>query len=132
MRATALLVLCLGLFAQAQFQRFPNGGFRGFLQTFQHGMHTVFRPVQHVGHQVQHMAHHAMENFHLPHVQMPNLFRQNEVEEEADNSQGGVGGTKKPVSTGKDEVYPRDCGRDKDTKKGLLCFPDGKLCQDST
>jgi len=77
------------------------------------------------------MAHHAMENFHLPQVKMPDFLAQNEVNTDDNSaSAGGVGGTEKPVSTGKDEVYPRDCGRDKDTNKGLLCFPDGKLCQD--
>ena len=40
-------------------------------------------------------------------------------------------GTKAPQSTGKDEVFPRDCGRETDTGRGKLCFPDGLLCQSS-
>ena len=37
-------------------------------------------------------------------------------------------GTKEPIATGEDKLYPDDCGRGED-KKGLLCFPDGLLCQ---
>ena len=40
-------------------------------------------------------------------------------------------GTESPQSTGKDELFPRDCGRDPDKGTGKLCFPDGQLCQDS-
>ena len=40
-------------------------------------------------------------------------------------------GTQKPVSTGRDEAFPSDCGRNTKTGRGKLCFPDGKLCQDS-
>ena len=47
------------------------------------------------------------------------------------NNEGGIGGTKKPVATGIDNPFPDDCGRDADTGTGLLCFPDGKLCQES-
>ena len=32
--------------------------------------------------------------------------------------------------TGRDQLYPDDCGRD-DNNKGNLCFPDGLLCQNS-
>jgi len=39
-------------------------------------------------------------------------------------------GTESPQSTGKDELFPRDCGRDPDKGTGKLCFPDGQLCQD--
>ena len=42
-----------------------------------------------------------------------------------------TGGTKEPVSTGIDKLYPDDCGRDKDKGTGLLCFPDGELCKNS-
>jgi len=45
-------------------------------------------------------------------------------------NRGPDGGTKKPQSTGIDETYPDDCGRD-DDNKGKLCFPDGLLCQQS-
>ena len=46
------------------------------------------------------------------------------------NNAGGIGGTKKPVATGIDNPFPDDCGRDADTGTGLLCFPDGKLCEE--
>ena len=42
-----------------------------------------------------------------------------------------TGGTKEPVSSGIDKLYPDDCGRDKDKGTGLLCFPDGELCKNS-
>ena len=32
--------------------------------------------------------------------------------------------------TGRDQLFPDDCGRD-DNNKGNLCFPDGLLCQNS-
>ena len=38
-------------------------------------------------------------------------------------------GTQSPVATGKDELFPRDCGRDTVEGTGKLCFPDGLLCQ---
>jgi len=38
-------------------------------------------------------------------------------------------GTQSPVSTGNDELYPTDCGRDTDKGTGKLCFPDGLLCK---
>ena len=37
-------------------------------------------------------------------------------------------GTQSPVSTGKDALFPEDCGRDSNTGRGKLCFPDGQLC----
>lgn len=40
-------------------------------------------------------------------------------------------GTQKPVATGRDELLPSDCGRNTKTGRGKLCFPDGKLCQES-
>ena len=43
---------------------------------------------------------------------------------------GGDGGTRSPQATGRDELFPGDCGRDNDDK-GKLCFPDGLLCQQS-
>ena len=39
-------------------------------------------------------------------------------------------GTESPVATGKDPLFPDDCGRDPDKGTGKLCFPDGILCQD--
>lgn len=39
-------------------------------------------------------------------------------------------GTQEPVSTGKDELFPTDCGRDPGKGTGKLCFPDGQLCAD--
>jgi hypothetical protein len=38
-------------------------------------------------------------------------------------------GTQSPQATGKDELFPRDCGREVDKGTGKLCFPDGLLCQ---
>ena len=40
-------------------------------------------------------------------------------------------GTQAPVSTGRDALFPDDCGRDEDKGTGKLCFPDGKLCEES-
>ena len=40
-------------------------------------------------------------------------------------------GTQSPVSTGRDELFPTDCGRDPSKGTGKLCFPDGQLCADS-
>jgi hypothetical protein len=37
-------------------------------------------------------------------------------------------GTQTPVSTGRDQVLPSDCGTNTATGRGKLCFPDGKLC----
>ena len=37
-------------------------------------------------------------------------------------------GTQTPQATGRDEAFPRDCGRETDTGRGKLCFPDGLLC----
>ena len=39
-------------------------------------------------------------------------------------------GTQEPVSTGRDELFPTDCGRDPGKGTGKLCFPDGQLCAD--
>ena len=38
-------------------------------------------------------------------------------------------GTQTPQATGRDEILPKDCGRDPDKGTGKLCFPDGLLCQ---
>merc|ERR1711997_734453 len=37
-------------------------------------------------------------------------------------------GTQEPQATGRDELFPSDCGRDTGTGRGKLCFPDGQLC----
>lgn len=49
----------------------------------------------------------------------------------AANSVGVAGGTDSPQATGRDELNPADCGRDKKTGRGSLCFPDGLLCEQS-
>ena len=55
----------------------------------------------------------------------------------AGNIFGGGGGsfsddgTQRPQSTGKEELFPTDCGRNTDSGTGKLCFPDGLLCRDS-
>ena len=40
-------------------------------------------------------------------------------------------GTQSPQSTGREELFPSDCGRDPQDGTGKLCFPDGLLCQNS-
>ncbi len=40
-------------------------------------------------------------------------------------------GTPEPVSTGRDEIFPADCGRNPHDGTGKLCFPDGILCKQS-
>ena len=40
-------------------------------------------------------------------------------------------GTQSPQSTGRDKLFPDDCGRDENKGTGKLCFPDGKLCEES-
>jgi hypothetical protein len=66
-----------------------------------------------------------------------NLFRPVEnIFRPVANIFGGGGrftddGTQSPQATGKDELFPRDCGRDTNKGTGKLCFPDGLLCQDS-
>ena len=40
-------------------------------------------------------------------------------------------GTQSPQATGIDKLFPDDCGRDTDKGTGKLCFPDGKLCENS-
>ena len=40
-------------------------------------------------------------------------------------------GTQSPQATGIDKLFPDDCGRDVDKGTGKLCFPDGKLCENS-
>mgnify|MGYP001164286762 FL=1 len=39
------------------------------------------------------------------------------------------GGTPEPVATGRDELFPSDCGRHPHDGTGKLCFPDGLLCR---
>ena len=40
-------------------------------------------------------------------------------------------GTVAPQATGKEELFPSDCGRNPADGTGKLCFPDGLLCKDS-
>ena len=40
-------------------------------------------------------------------------------------------GTQVPQATGRDELFPADCGRNENDGTGKLCFPDGLLCQQS-
>jgi hypothetical protein len=40
-------------------------------------------------------------------------------------------GTQVPQATGRDELFPSDCGRNEADGTGKLCFPDGLLCQQS-
>ncbi len=40
-------------------------------------------------------------------------------------------GTQSPQATGRDELFPKDCGREVNKGTGKLCFPDGILCQES-
>ena len=66
-----------------------------------------------------------------------NLFRPVEnIFRPVTNIFGGGGrftddGTQSPLATGKDELFPKDCGRDTNKGTGKLCFPDGLLCQES-
>jgi len=40
-------------------------------------------------------------------------------------------GTLEPVATGRDELFPTDCGRNPHDGTGKLCFPDAVLCSTS-
>ena len=40
-------------------------------------------------------------------------------------------GTPFPQATGRDELFPADCGRHVHDGTGKMCFPDGILCQTS-
>ena len=40
-------------------------------------------------------------------------------------------GTQFPQATGRDELFPADCGRHTHDGTGKMCFPDGILCQNS-
>lgn len=59
--------------------------------------------------------------------QFPGFFR-------GPGSQGGPfrdDGTQVPQATGRDELFPADCGRNEADGTGKLCFPDGLLCSQS-
>lgn len=127
MKLTGLLVVLLisvGA-SQAQF-----GGFRGFF----HGASNFFQPMQHMFH--HHVAR-PVSHF-MPHFRMP-FFGSNGGHHhghQEDFRSNGVGNTrdkatKEPQANGIDKLYPDDCGRD-DKNKGLLCFPDGQVCAEST
>ncbi len=74
-------------------------------------------------------AHGAMNMF-MPFRQMFGGFGRPSQPSAAENF-GIGGGTGAPQATGRDELNPADCGRDKKTGKGSLCFPDGLLCEQS-
>jgi len=126
-RKTTLLVAVMAMSlgsSQGQFNMF-----RDFFQNFQRGVGTVFRPIQHMGHQFMRPFTQPGGRGFLPFFSQPTTSRPEPEEDDDSNLHGGVGGTKEPVSTGNDELYPRDCGRDAKKNTGLLCFPDGKLCE---
>ena len=112
MRAFALSALLLSLLliggAEAQL-------FRNFLRNIGRGVNTVIRPV--------------MDMFHSG-PSRPAFFSSGGVRPSRP-SKDSSGGTLKPVATGHDNPFPDDCGRDPKKGTGLLCFPDGKLCQES-
>ena len=68
----------------------------------------------------------ALENFFRPFTRpFQGFFR---------NMFGGRfrdNGTQRPQATGRDAIFPSDCGRDRNKGTGKLCFPDGILCQQS-
>jgi hypothetical protein len=109
-----VLVAVCAMTSVAQF-----GGFRGFFRGFQGGATRFVRPVQQMFH------HHMVRPISHFMPRMPKFFGGGQSE-----ASGGSSGTEKPQSTGIDKLYPEDCGRDKNNK-GLLCFPDGKLCSQS-
>ncbi len=125
MRFSFAIAVLVGLGAilgsHAQFG--GGGGFRGFFRGFGNGAGNFFRPMTHMFH--HHVAR-PISNFmpHMPHFRMPSIFG-------GGNSHSNSG-TDKPQATGIDSLYPEDCGRDPKKGTGLLCFPDGKLCADST
>jgi len=105
-----LLVLTLTLFqgSHGQFTMFQMGDMGRFFGGFQRGAMNFFKPMQ-----AMFSGFGAARN--------PNSVA---------NSFGIVGGTDAPQATGRDELLPADCGRDKKSNKGSLCFPDGLLCED--
>ena len=91
---------------------FNNNGFRNtfqpFFQPIQSFNHNVFQPfMEGVMHMIMGHDHEHKENKFVD------------------------DGTESPQATGKDEIFPRDCGRDPEKGTGKLCFPDGLLCQNS-
>ena len=125
MKVQLLIVVALMVASsEAQFGGF-RGGFRGFFRGVNQG---VFQPMTHMFH------HHVMQPVHhfvqRPHFHMPHFFGGSNQELRGGRNVGNTRdkATEKPVATGQDSLYPEDCGRD-DNNKGLLCFPDGLLCQ---
>jgi len=106
----SVLVLTLTLFqgSHGQFTMFQMGDMGRFFGGFQRGAMNFFKPMQ-----AMFGGFGAARN--------PNSVA---------NSFGIVGGTDAPQATGRDELLPADCGRDKKSNKGSLCFPDGLLCED--
>ena len=113
-----LLIVALMVIASTEAQ---FGGFRGFFRGgFQHMQHMFH-------HHVMQPVHHFVQR---PHFHMPHFFGGSNQELRGGRNVGNTRdkATEKPVATGQDSLYPEDCGRD-DKNKGLLCFPDGLLCQ---
>ena len=124
MKVQLIIVALIVASSEAQF-----GGFRGFFRGVNHG----FGHMQHMfHHHVMQPVHHFVQrpHFQMPHFHMPHFFGGQNEEFRGGKSVGNTRdkGTKEPVATGRDALYPEDCGRD-DNNKGLLCFPDGLLCQ---
>ena len=125
MKVQLLIVVALMVASsEAQFGGF-RGGFRGFFRGVNQG---VFQPMTHMFH------HHVMQPVHhfvqRPQFHMPHFFGGQSEQFRGGKSVGNTRdkATEKPIATGHDTLYPEDCGRD-DNNKGLLCFPDGLLCQ---
>jgi len=155
----ALIAVCFmivtGPTAEAQFTIGGRGrGFGRFFRNFQRGAQTVFRPIMqpmtgnnNIIQQGLRVLPVKMPEIKMPEIKMPQITMpkikmpvisssgnsSSEDKESVDkqNSEGGIGGTKKPQATGIDKPFPDDCGRHVTQKTGLLCFPDGKLCEDS-
>ena len=116
-----LLCACLLAHSASAMPQFVSfGGFQGFGNFFQ-PIQNAFQPfntnvVQPFMQGVMHML--GMDDHHGGGLTTP---KPKFVDD----------GTESPQATGKDELFPRDCGRDPDKGTGKLCFPDGLLCQDS-
>lgn len=106
MKYLLVLVIFAGVF-HANDAQFPNMfGMNRFFGNFGRGAMNFFKPMQ------------AMFGFGGNKNSPANSF-------------GIQGGTDAPQATGRDDLLPADCGRDKKSGKGSLCFPDGILCEES-
>ena len=112
-----LLLACLlvsNVEAMPQFVNF--GGFQGFGNFFQ-PIQNAFQPFN--------------NNVVQPFMQgVMHMFGMEDHGNTTPKPKFKDDGTESPQSTGKDELFPRDCGRDTEKGTGKLCFPDGQLCQD--